>query len=87
MERFLTSPQTLGVTMKNYRKVPTTPERDAMLALAATALGLESSDDLIASSIDAMLMTLAKSDRVLGLALYRAGGVEWDSLESLMAET
>jgi hypothetical protein len=72
--------------MKKYRKVPTTPQRDAMLALAATALGLESSDDLIESCIDAMLMTLAKSDRVLGLVLYRAGGVEWAALESLMAD-
>jgi hypothetical protein len=72
--------------MKNYRKVPTTPQRDAMLALAATALGLESSDDLIESSIDAMLMTLVKSDRVLGLALMRAGGADWDSIESLMTD-
>ena len=77
----------LGVTMKTYRRLPTTPERDAMLAIAATALGLDSSDDLIAASVDATLMTLIKSDPVLGRALYRAGGAEWDAIESLMADS
>lgn len=72
--------------MKHYRRLSTTPERDAMLALAATALGLGSSDDLINSSIDATLATLVKADPVLGRAIYRAGGAEWDEIESLMAD-
>jgi hypothetical protein len=72
--------------MQHYRRLPTTPQRDAMLAIAATALGLTSSDDLIAACVDATLMTLVKSDPVMARSIYRAGGAEWDSIESLMAD-
>lgn len=68
--------------MSRYRKVSTTPARDAMLAVTATAVGLCSSDDLINAAIDAMLASLAAGDPVLMLAIARAGGAAWDTLES-----
>jgi hypothetical protein len=72
--------------MKNYRILSTTPERDAMLALAATAVGLESSNELINASIDAMLATITADDPILRLAIARAGGADWNALESLICE-